>query len=64
MSKKQEELKELAKPLVDLLYRDYHPHAKIIIDQAGVEIVEGVITVRNELKDQKGCVESESRSEI
>ncbi len=51
MNKKHEELKELAKPLVDLLYRDYHPHAKIIIDQGNVEIVEGTISVPNDLRD-------------
>jgi len=51
MNDKQKELKELAKPLVDLLYRDYHPHAKIIIEQGNVEIVEGVLSVPNDLRD-------------
>lgn len=35
--------KELALPLVEYLQKHYHPHAKIIVDFDGAEIVEGVL---------------------
>ncbi|WP_176547067.1 hypothetical protein [Bacillus wiedmannii] len=35
----------LAKPLVDLLREQYHPHCQIIIDNDRVRIVEDVVGV-------------------
>ncbi len=43
--KRKEEIKRrfesLAKPLIDFLCAEYHPHAKIIIDQTSAEVVAG-----------------------
>lgn len=46
-----EELKKLAQPLSDFLYRYYHPHATIIIDQTHCEVLEGDMVVPLEVKD-------------
>lgn len=35
--------RELALPLVEYLRKHYHPHAKIIIEYDGAEVVEGVL---------------------
>lgn len=48
---KNEELKRLAMPLIDILYRDYHPHAQIIIRMDSVEVVEGVLATPIEVRD-------------
>lgn len=45
------ELKEASKPLIDFLYKYYHPHATIMITQASVEVVEGDMAFPNELRD-------------
>ena len=45
------ELKEISKPLVDFLYKYYHPHATIMITQADVEVVDGNMSFQNELRD-------------
>ena len=37
---KIKELRELSKPLVEYLRQNYHPHAKIIITDDNVELVE------------------------
>jgi hypothetical protein len=47
----QKEFEELAKPLVVFLQKNYHPHAKIIIDCTSAEIVEGVCGVPFEMND-------------
>jgi hypothetical protein len=47
-----DELKRLAEPLIDFLYRYYHPHATIMITQADVEVVEGDMAFVNELRDK------------
>jgi hypothetical protein len=36
------DFRALAEPLVEYLRKNYHPHARIIIDFDSVEIVEGV----------------------
>ena len=46
-----EEIKELSKPFVDILYKYYHPHAIIMISQSNTEIVEGDMSVPNDLRD-------------
>lgn len=45
---KREELLEKAKPLVELLRENFHPHCKIIIDDEYVELVEGITCGRFE----------------
>ncbi len=45
------ELKEISKPLVDFLYKYYHPHATIMISQSNVDVVEGDMGFPNELRD-------------
>lgn len=39
---KKPDFRALAEPLVEYLRKNYHPHARIIIDFDSVEIVEGV----------------------
>lgn len=46
----REELLEKAKPLVELLRENFHPHCKIIIDNEFVELVEGVTCGRFEFE--------------
>jgi len=33
-----------AEPLVNFLRKHKHPHAKIIVDQTGAEVVEGILS--------------------
>lgn len=47
----QEKLKEAAKPLVDFLYKYYHPHATVLVSQANVEVCNGDLVVPNDLRD-------------
>jgi hypothetical protein len=46
-----EELKKLAQPLSDFLYKYYHPHATILIDQTHCEVLVGDMVVPLEVKD-------------
>jgi hypothetical protein len=46
-----EEFKVLCKPLNEWLQKNYHPHAKIIIETDNAEIVEGIMAVPFEVKD-------------
>jgi len=48
---KTKEFRELCKPLNDWLQRNYHPHAKIIIETDHAEIVEGIMAVPFEVID-------------
>jgi hypothetical protein len=48
--KVQQELKEASKPLVDFLYKYYHPHATILVSQVNVEVVEGDLAIVNDLR--------------
>lgn len=38
-----EELLEIATPLIRFLQERGHPHMKIIVEQDGVELVEGIV---------------------
>ena len=42
---KVKEFEELAKPLMEYLHKNFHPHAQIIINWDGAEVVEGKIGV-------------------
>lgn len=42
MSKKNEELREVAKPLVEYIRANYHPHTTVIVDCNHAEVLEGV----------------------
>jgi hypothetical protein len=46
-----DEFKVLCKPLNEWLQKNYHPHAKIIIEVDSAEVVEGVMAVPFEVKD-------------
>jgi hypothetical protein len=46
-----EELKVLCKPLNEWLQKNYHPHARIIIESDNAEVVEGTMAVPFEVKD-------------
>jgi len=39
---KEKEFRDLSKPLIDWLLKNYHPHTKIIIETDSAEIVEGL----------------------
>jgi hypothetical protein len=42
----REELLEAAKPLIRWLNENTHPHCKVLVDTAGLELVEGVSSAR------------------
>lgn len=46
-----QELQEACKPLKELLQKKGHPHIRIIIDQTGAEVLEGICTCQFELLD-------------
>lgn len=46
-----QELQEACKPLKKLLQKKGHPHIRIIIDQTGAEVLEGICTCQFELLD-------------
>ena len=43
---KNKELKELAKPLVEYIRKNYHPHTTVIIDCLHAEVLEGVAVAK------------------
>ena len=45
------ELKEASKPLIDFLYKYYHPHATIMVTMTNTEVVEGSMSIPNEVRD-------------
>lgn len=45
---KMTELRELSKPLMDYLKKNYNPHAKVEISNSGIKIVEDVVCIPNE----------------
>lgn len=45
------ELEEASKPLKELLQKKGHPHMTIILDQNGVEILEGICACQFDLLD-------------
>jgi hypothetical protein len=47
----KEEFTALCKPLNEWLQKNYHPHAKIIIETDHAEIVEGSMSILFEIKD-------------
>jgi hypothetical protein len=44
---RNKELLELAKPLMEYIQKNYHPHVKIIIQIDTVEVLEGLIMANN-----------------
>lgn len=46
-TKKLEELKEAAKPLIKYLCENHHPHVTAIVTPVGVEVMEGIQSVSN-----------------
>ena len=47
----REEFRELAKPMVEFLQKNFYPHARVIIDYTSAEIVEGIIGEPFEMND-------------
>ena len=45
------EFRKLCKPLNEWLRKNYHPHAKIIIDCESAEVVDGAMRAEFEVKD-------------
>ena len=45
MKEQVNKFEELAKPLMEYLHKNFHPHAQIIINWDGAEVVEGKIGV-------------------
>lgn len=50
---KNEELKELAKPLVEYIRKNYHPHTTIIIDCLHAEVLEGVAVAKFDVDEEE-----------
>lgn len=46
-TRKLEELKEAAKPLIKYLCENCHPHITAIVTPVGVEVMEGIQSVSN-----------------
>lgn len=44
---KMAELRELSKPLMDYLKKNYNPHAKVEISNSSIKIVEDVVCIQN-----------------
>ena len=38
-------LSELAKPLIDYLHKNYHPHVSIVVTDTGVEVSEIILSI-------------------
>ena len=47
MAEEMKTLKELAKPLVDFLKDNYHPHAAIIVTEERTVVVEDITSIPN-----------------
>lgn len=47
MLEEMDTLKELAKPLVDFLKDNYHPHVAIIVTEERTVVVENVASIPN-----------------
>ena len=60
MKANQEELLEAAMPLIEWLQKNGHPHMKAIVDNCGLEVVEGVVGLKSDgLGNPKECYERE-----
>jgi hypothetical protein len=46
-----EELEKAAQPLIDILYKYYNPHTKIIVEYDYVEILSGEMAIPIKLRD-------------
>lgn len=52
-----EEFEMAAKPLVEFLHHNYHPHVKVIVDCMGAELLEGEMVCTFYLQDEFEGVE-------
>lgn len=50
-AEQRDELERLAKPLMKWLEDNWHPHVKIVMDNMGMELLEGVTTVRRNYRE-------------
>ena len=51
---KNEELKQIAQPLVDYIRKEYHPHVTVIVDSVHAEVLEGVAVAKFYELETKG----------
>lgn len=51
---KNEELKEVARPLVEYIRKNYHPHVTVIVDSMHAEVLEGVAVAKYEWEGEYG----------
>ena len=51
MNEKDKELEALAKPLIDFLRDNYHPHTAILITDDRVAVVETVLSIPQPIDD-------------
>lgn len=62
---KNEELKELARPLVEYIKKNYHPHVTVIVDSTHAEVLEGVAVAKFDEEEKKECKYAEnSKSKV
>lgn len=54
-----EEFEKAAKPLVEFLQYNYHPHVKVIVDCEGAELLEGEMVYKFYMPDKFEGVEIE-----
>lgn len=47
-----EEFEKAAKPLVEFIQYNYHPHVKVIVDCVGAELLEGEMVCKFYLPDE------------
>ena len=53
------EFEKAAKPLVEFIQYNYHPHAKVIVDCVGAELLEGEMVCKFYMPDKFEGVEIE-----
>lgn len=56
---KNEELKEVARPLVEYIRKNYHPHVTVIVDSMHAEVLEGVAVAKYEWEGEYGDFKNE-----
>jgi hypothetical protein len=48
-----DEFEEIAKPLIEFIRKNYHPHVTVIVTNEYAEILEGIKVVKPEKEDLK-----------
>lgn len=50
---KNDELREVARPLVDYIRKNYHPHTTVIVDCNHAEVLEGVAVAKYDEQEEE-----------